>query len=190
MPTPVIPLADAPGERSTWNRPFPVVLLWAVAELLFVYNPWQISSALRAFVLRSFGARIGDRVIIRPRLRVRFPWRLSVGDDCWIGEGVWIHNQDDVIIGSNVVVSQETFMTTGSHAHRKDMSLITRPIRIDDGVWITSRCMILGGTHMRTSSLAAPMSVVAGEVPENTIVRGNPAQAIGTRFNDGGVRSK
>ena len=155
--------------------------LWGIAELLFVTNPLQISSRLRVAVLRRFGADIGDGVIFRPRTRVRFPWKLRIGNDSWIGEGVWIHNQDLVTIGHDVVVSQDTFVTTGSHAHRRDMGLITRPVVIEDGAWVTARCVVLGGAHIIRSKLVQPLSVVRGAIPDNSIAVGNPAVVTGAR---------
>jgi len=179
----VISLREAPGERASWGRSRVVVYAWGLVEWLVVTNPLQISSRLRVFALRCFGASIGARVIFRPRTRVRFPWKLSVGDDCWIGEGVWIHNQDQVTIGRDVVLSQETLITTGSHAHRRDMALITRPVTIEDGVWVTARCVVLGGAHIRTSALVAPLSVVSGVVGAGVVVRGNPAVQVDERFS-------
>src|SRR5262245_6899781 len=55
---PVIDLSKAPGERQAWDRSALTVYLWAIAELIFVTNPWQISSGLRVRVLRLFGAEI------------------------------------------------------------------------------------------------------------------------------------
>lgn len=179
----VVPLRAAPGERRTWDRPVSVVLLWGVVELLLVTNPWQISSRLRVWALRRFGAEIAQGVVFRPRTRVRFPWKLHIGPDTWIGEGVWFHNQDHIRIGRDVVVSQETFMTTGSHAHRRDMALVTRPITVGDGAWITSRCMVLGGVTIGRSALVRPMSLVANDIPANSISGGNPATHIGWRFD-------
>lgn len=165
----VIDLSKAPGERASWERPTWLVFCWGLVELLFVTNPLQVSSSLRVKVLRMFGAEIGRDVLFRPRTRVRFPWKLHIGDRSWIGEGVWFHNQDHIYIGHDSVVSQETFLTTGSHRHRVDMALITRPIWIGDGVWITSRCIVLGGSRVGTNSLVRPLTVVSGAVPENTI---------------------
>ena len=99
--------------------------------------------------MRLFGAKVGEGVIMRPRLRVKFPWKLSVGARSWIGEGVWIHNQDRIDIGNDVVVSQESFLTTGTHAFRGDMALETHPVVIEDGVWITTRCVVLAGSRIR-----------------------------------------
>lgn len=179
---PAINLSKAPGERSAWGQPAWKVYLWSACELLFVTNPWQISSSLRVRVLRAFGAEIGQGVIFRPRTRVKFPWKLHVGDRCWIGEGVWFHNQDSIHIEADVVLSQETFLTTGSHAHRRDMALITRPIRIREGAWITSRCMVLGGAHVGRNALVQPMSLVDSRgVPSNEIWGGNPLAFVGQR---------
>lgn len=179
---PVINLSQAPGERAAWDRPVWQVYLWAICELLFVTNPWQISSGIRVRVLRAFGARIGADVVFRPRTRVKFPWKLSIGDRSWIGEGVWFHNQAEIVVGHDAVVSQETFLTTGSHAHRRDMGLITRPIFIEDGVWITSRCVVLGGSRVRRAALVRPMSLVAGEdIPAGEIWGGNPLRKVGNR---------
>jgi putative colanic acid biosynthesis acetyltransferase WcaF len=180
--TPVISLRAAPGERAAWNRSALTVYAWGLVELALVTNPLQISSRLRVMVLRGFGAQIGSGVIFRPRTRVRFPWKLTVGNDSWIGEGVWIHNQAQVTIGNDVVVSQDTFITTGSHAHRRDMALITRPVHIDEGAWVTARCVVLGGSHIGRSALVQPLSVVRGEVPENAVAVGNPALIVGDRF--------
>ena len=175
----VIDLSLAPGERAAWDRPRMVVYLWAVFERLFVTNSWQISSGLRIKVLRMFGADIGEGVIFRPRTRVLFPWKLRIGDRAWIGEGVWFHNQDLVSIGHDAVISQETFITTGSHAHRRDMALITRPVRVEPGAWVTSRCMVLGGVTVGRSAIVKPMNRVDRDIPANSIW---DSGVVGQRF--------
>lgn len=170
---PVIHLSGAKTGRENWGKPKSVIAIWLVCELIFVTNPWQLSSRIRVEVLRLFGAKIGKNVIFRQRTRVKFPWKLEIGDDCWIGEGVWFHNQDQISIGRNVVISQETMLSTGSHEFRKTMDLVTAPIKIEDGVWVTSRCMILYGVHIGKSALICPMTVVRGDVPANTIYSQN-----------------
>jgi putative colanic acid biosynthesis acetyltransferase WcaF len=179
---PVIPLSSAPGERQAWDRPKSTVYLWSIFELLFVTNPWQISSSLRVRILRAFGAEIGRGVVFRPRTRVKFPWKLHIADNVWVGEGVWFHNQDHIHVGHDVCISQDTFLTTGSHAHRRDMALLTRPINIEPGVWITSRCVILGGVTVGRSALITPLTVVGNDVAPNKIVSGPNAEPVGDRF--------
>ena len=182
LDVPVIDLSKAPGARQGWDRPIRTVLLWTLVEAVLVTNSLQPSSAIRVRALRLFGADIGRGVTFRPRTRVKFPWKLHIGDRSWIGEGVWFHNQDHVFVGSDVVLSQETFLTTGSHAHRRDMALRTRPIRVEDGAWITSRCIVLGGALVGRSALARPLTVVAGSVPSNAVVSGPDCEVVGSRF--------
>jgi len=183
-PVRVIDLSKAPGARQSWDRSSWVVYLWALCELILVTNPFQVSSSIRVRVLRLFGASIGEDVIMRPRLRVKFPWKLSVGARSWIGEGVYIHNQDRIEIGSDVVVSQESFITTGTHAFGSDMALVTRPVVIENGVWITSRCMVLAGSWIGRSALILPNTVVRGAVPAGALFGTPPGQVVGQRFHD------
>jgi len=133
-----------PGDFKR-TKPIYYELIWIFVERVLVTNSLQLSSRVRIAALRLFGAKIGRNVIFRPRTRVKFPWRLSIGDNCWIGEGVWIHNQDYVVIEDNVVVSQESFITTGSHEIRRTMDLVTEAVKLKSGSWITSRCVILKG---------------------------------------------
>ena len=172
----VIQLAEAPGEKQAWSRPRIVIALWYLVEYFFVTNALQVSSKVRVLALRAFGAKIGKGVIFRPRTRVKFPWNLTIGDDCWIGEGVWFHNQDKITVGSNVCISQETFLTTGSHRYKTDMGLVTRPIVIEDGVWITSRCVVLGGARVPENFVAAPASVINSRLKDSDSRRSSQEQ--------------
>jgi putative colanic acid biosynthesis acetyltransferase WcaF len=174
--TKVIPLKDAPGSKEAWSKPAIVIALWILVEYFFVTNALQLSSRVRAIALRAFGAKIGKGVILRPRLRVKFPWNLDIGDNCWIGEGVWIHNQDNVTIGHDVCISQETFITTGSHNFRSDMGLKTMPVVIKDGAWICSRALIKAGAVIEKSSVV-PASAVVGRSPNSQVILGQ------SRFN-------
>lgn len=181
---PVIDLSKAPGERASWDRSVAVVYLWSVVELLFVSNPWQISSGLRVAALRRFGAQIGQGVVFRPRTRVRFPWKLTVGDRSWIGEGVWFHNQAEIRLGSDVVISQETLLTTGSHRSSHDMALVTAPITIEDGAWITARCVVTGGVTIGRSALVRPLTPVHRDVSANSVVSSHQMTTVKERFSN------
>jgi putative colanic acid biosynthesis acetyltransferase WcaF len=179
---PVIDLSAAPGTREAWDQPTWKIYLWAVCEVVVLRNPLQPSSGLRARALRAFGARVGEGVLLRPGLRVKFPWKLSVGDRSWLGEDVWIHNQGQLDIGADAVVSQETFITTGTHRFRGDMGLETRPVVIEDGAWITSRCTILAGTRIGRSALVLPSTVVDSDVPPNALYGHTRSHVVGQRF--------
>jgi putative colanic acid biosynthesis acetyltransferase WcaF len=94
-------------------------------------------------VLRWFGAKIGEGVVIRGRVNITFPWKLEIGDHVWIGDEVLVLSLDRVVIGSNVCISQRAFLCTGSHDFRKvTFDLITEPIVIGNGCWIAAGAFI------------------------------------------------
>lgn len=179
-----IPLKNAGNANAIRTRSKLYELTWTIVEFLIITNPLQISSRLRIRVLKFFGANVGSGAIIRPRVRIKYPWKLSIGNDCWIGEGVWIHNQDFVTIESDVVLSQESFITTGSHNTSIDMSLETSPVIVKQGAWITSRSMILKGVIIGRNAIITPNSVCHKSIPDNAVYGGNPIKFIKNRIID------
>jgi putative colanic acid biosynthesis acetyltransferase WcaF len=155
---------------------------WYFVNILFFKNPLVVFSPLKTGLLRMFGARLGKGIVIKPAVNVKFPWKLQMGDHCWIGEGVWIDNLSDVIIGSHVALSQGSMLLSGSHAYRKTtFDFISAPITLEDGVWICAKAIVLGGTTCRTHSILTAGSVSDKELEPYTIYKGNPAVAVKTR---------
>lgn len=179
-----INLASAGAGNFRRTRSKAIEALWILVEALLVSNPLQVSSRLRAAALRAFGARVGRGVIMRPRMRVKFPWNLEVGDNCWIGEGVWIHNQGQVIIEDNVVLSQESFVTTGSHDIHESMDLVIEPVIVRRGAWVTTRCLVLQGVEIGENAVVSPGSVVYKSLAPDAIYGGNPAKFIRKRWQN------
>ncbi|MCU6190635.1 colanic acid biosynthesis acetyltransferase WcaF, partial [Enterobacter bugandensis] len=60
-------------------------LWWVVQATLFAWSP-QILYRWRAFLLRLFGAKIGKNVVIRPSVKITYPWKLTLGDYAWVGD--------------------------------------------------------------------------------------------------------
>src|ERR1700728_349696 len=96
------------------GRPLWFEGLWMVVKWFFFLNPVPWPSALRVAWLRAFGAKIGERVVIRSNVNITFPWRLQIADDVWLGEEILILSLAPVVIESNVCISQRAFLCTGS----------------------------------------------------------------------------
>jgi putative colanic acid biosynthesis acetyltransferase WcaF len=143
------------------------VAWWVVRSLVFA--PWfPVPSGLKVAVLRVFGARLGQGVVIRSRVNITFPWRFECGDYVWIGDEVLILSLERVKIGSHVCISQRAFLCTGSHDFNKPtFDLITRPIEIGDGCWIAAQAFVPPGAVLPPGSL-----VKAGAVWRNPGVDG------------------
>ncbi len=140
-------LADYDNSDFDPGRGAVTRILWWYASLIFVESGWFPFSGLKVWLLRRFGAQIGNGVVIKPHVRVKYPWRLVVGNDCWIGQGVWIDNLAVVTLEDDVCISQGAYLCTGSHNHRSPtFELITRPIRLRQGSWVTCHTVILPGS--------------------------------------------
>lgn len=173
--------AYTPGGYRPGRGKLVQVLWYAVSVVVFESGLVPISSVKRA-LLRLFGARVGRNVTIKPNVRVKYPWRLEVGDHVWIGQEAWIDNLADVRIGSHVCVSQRAYLCTGGHdPRRRGFDLRLGPIALEDGAWVAAAAVVLGGVTIGPNAVVAAGSVVTRDVPPAKIVAGVPAREVGDR---------
>ena len=133
----------------------------------------------RKLILIIFGAKIGKGGKIKTNIRISEPWHLSIGDNCWIGENVWIDNLALVKIGNRVCISQGAYLCTGNHNFKKDLfDLVLEKIVIEDDCWIAAKSIIAPGSRLKRGSIACLGSVVSGILEENGIYKGNPARLL------------
>ncbi|MGE8488378.1 MAG: putative colanic acid biosynthesis acetyltransferase, partial [Paraburkholderia nemoris] len=102
----VIDLSQAGKGNYQARRGALIELIWFVLEACVINNKLLPLSGVRVALLRLFGAKIGTGCRFVHPLRVKAPWNLEVGDNCWFGVDVWIYNQTLIRIGSNVCISQ------------------------------------------------------------------------------------
>jgi putative colanic acid biosynthesis acetyltransferase WcaF len=163
---------------NSWYNPGRSVM-WRVAWLLAgspLHRVAWMTSSWRASLLRLFGARIGDRVVIKPGVTIKYPWHLEIGNDCWVGENSWIDNLTTVQLGNNVCVSQGAYFCTGNHDWSDpNFGLMIAPIRLMNGAWAGAKCILSPGAVLGEGAVAAAGSVITGQVPDYHIYAGNPA---------------
>lgn len=171
--------------RNTWYQPGRSAFVrasWFLIGCPLVRSALIPSSALRSAVLKLFGTRIGVGVVLKPGVQVKYPWRLSIGDDSWIGENCWIDNLADVSIGRNVCISQGAHLCTGNHDWSDpSFGLILRSITLNDGSWVGAQSFIGPGVELGQCAVATAGAVVTKSIPEYQIHSGNPAQFIRIR---------
>lgn len=170
---------------NSWYDPGrPVIprLLWIVVCGIFfqTWFPWP--SSLKCALLRLFGGTIGNRVVIKPRVTIKYPWNLVVGDDCWIGENAWLDSLARITLGHDVVLSQDCFIETGNHDWKKPtFDLVLKPVTLESGSWAAARSTLLPGARLATNAVLGAGSVLSGDTEPNGIYSGNPAKKISER---------
>lgn len=155
--------------------------VWLMFSALLVAS-WIPGSFHRLLILRAFGAQIGKRVTIKPGVRIKFPWRLEVGDDSWLGEDVWIDNLAPVQIGSDCCVSQDAYICTGSHDWSSpNFDLIVKPVRIGNCAWLAAQSTVSGGVTIGEGAVLSLRSLITSDMAPWGIYSGIPAKFVKER---------
>lgn len=156
---------------------------WEVVWLLaFRPTPRWALHGWRRWLLRRFGAQVGEGCRIAPSCRVWAPWNLVMGAYSALGDGVDCYSMDRIRIGSKVAVSQRSFLCTGSHDVRSlSRPLTTGPITIEDHVWIAAESMVHPNVTVHEGAVIGARSVVLQDMPAWSVCAGHPCQKIRDR---------
>jgi putative colanic acid biosynthesis acetyltransferase WcaF len=162
---------------SLYNRLYR--FLWSiVSSTLFRYSPRPFHK-WRSFLLKCFGAKIGNGVHIYPRVIIWAPWNLEIEDQCGIGDGAILYSQDKIKIGYRAVVSQGAYLCTGTHDYKSfGLPLITRPINIGNFAWVAAEAFIHPGVTLGDGCVVGARSVVLKDMPAWSVCTGNPCQFV------------
>jgi putative colanic acid biosynthesis acetyltransferase WcaF len=175
---------DLKNFQNRWYYPGPLYkrILWHIIGSIFINSYLMVPMALKKMILIAFGAKIGKGFVIKPKVNIKYPWFLEVGNYVWIGEEVWIDNFILVKISDNVCVSQGALLLTGNHNYKsKDFDLMIKPITIKEGAWVGAKSVVCQGVTMEEYSLLTVSSVATSSLNAFGIYQGNPAKFIRIR---------
>lgn len=141
--------------------------------------------------------RIGAHSIIRGELLLfAHGGDISIGDWCYIGEGVRIWSSGSVRIGDRVLISHNVnifdslthpldarqrhaqFKEISKFGHPRSIDLSERPVTLNNDVWIGANVCVLRGVTIGEGAIVGAGSVVTHDIPPFTIAAGNPACVI------------
>ncbi len=153
-------------------------VLWGWAQPLFRYSP-RIFFAWRRFLLRLFGAIVGNHVNIYNSATIYMPWNFEIGDWSAIGEHAYIYNLGKIIIGEKVTVSQRAHLCAGTHDYSDPaMPLLKPPIVIKNRAWVAADVFVGPGVTIGEGTVVGARSVVVKDIEPWVVVAGNPARLI------------
>ncbi len=178
---------DLSGYQHTYrhDKNYIIRVLWYIINKLFFFNSIPFPVNIKIKLLKVFGASVGRNVVIKPNVSIKFPWLLSVADNTWIGEFVWIDNLGEVSIGSNCCISQGAYLLTGNHNYKsKNFDLIVGDITINDGAWIGAKAIVCPNVTVGFNSVLTAGSVANKDIESNSIYQGNPAKKNKNRIID------
>jgi putative colanic acid biosynthesis acetyltransferase WcaF len=158
-----------------------VQLWWLVQATLFRLSP-QFMYGWRRWLLRCFGAKVGRGVLLRPTVSVTFPWKVEIGDYAWIGDDAVLYSLGPISIGRNAVVSQKSYLCTGTHDARSPaFDIEAHPIVIEDEAWVASDVFIAPGVTVGRGAVIGARSTVLQAMPAGMVCVGYPCRPVRPR---------
>ncbi|WP_201354056.1 putative colanic acid biosynthesis acetyltransferase [Hydrogenimonas urashimensis] len=159
-----------------------VVQFWWFTDFFFFKLSPQVMYGWRRFLLRLFGAKIGKDVLIRPSVTITYPWKVSIGDYSWIGDNVELYSLGEIKIGSNVVISQKSYLCAASHDYNKeDFPIWSKKITIEDECWLATDVYVAPGITIGKGTIVGARSSVFKDLPPGKVCVGSPAKPIKDR---------
>jgi putative colanic acid biosynthesis acetyltransferase WcaF len=161
----------------TFGAKFKYLVWLIISNFIFLTNiPYP--NTLKIFILRLFGAKIGKGCVIKPWVKIKLPWKLCIGDHVWLGESAWLDNISDINIGNNVCISQNALLLTGNHDYNSSsFDLISKPLQIEDGVWVCANATITGGVNVRSHSVIG-VGVIITQDTTSFSIYGNKQELV------------
>jgi maltose O-acetyltransferase len=161
-------------------------LHWLAAQAVTGAMPRMTFGWLRPVVYRTVGLRVGERTRIYGKLTLEGVGavidNVSIGENCLVTTPIYLNASAEIRIGDRVTIGHHVVIITDDHRmddpERRGGERSSRPVFIEDGVWIAARATILPGVTLGRGCVVAAGSLVNRDVPAHTLVAGVPARRI------------
>ncbi len=158
-----------------------VQLWWIIQGTLFALSP-QFMFGWRRWLLKLFGAKVGQGVLVRPSVKTTYPWKVTIGDFAWIGDDVVLYSLGEIEIGANAVVSQRSYLCAASHDYTKpDFPIYAKKVCIGAQAWLATDVFVAPGVTIGEGSVVGARSSVFHDLPPLMVCVGSPAKPIKPR---------
>lgn len=164
------------------GKPFWYEVIWYLVKCVFFLSaiPWP--TRFKRWLLIRFGASVGTGFVLRPRVNFHMPWKLVIGDYCWIGEDCELLTLEPIVLKDHVAIAHRVYLATGNHDFEDHtMPYRNAPITIERGTWVASCAFIGPGVTVGEHCVISAGSVVTKSVPPWSVAQGNPATVVKPR---------
>lgn len=157
-------------------------LLWNITAFLLMRLSPRPAHSWRAFLLRLFGATLGEHCHVYPGARIWAPWNLHCEDHVAIADGVEVYNPAPMLLKSHAIVSQNAYLCGATHDYN-DPRFQLQAYRMTLGAhcWICARACVLPGVEVGEGAVLGLGSVAVRDLEPWTVYAGNPAERVRER---------
>lgn len=134
-----------------------------------------------SFLAKVLNQKIKEKHIKIKQVNFNYDFYCLFGN--LFGESVWFTNTyildyAPIYFGKDITIGPDVKLITSWHEVENFNIVRAAPIIIEDNVWITMNVVVLPGVRIGKNSIIAAGSIVTKDIPENSLVAGNPAKVI------------
>ena len=151
-----------------------------------IYTPSLFAKPIKLYGVKHAYLGKKFRILNGARFEIHDQGKIIVGDNVSIGQNFHVvaGGKDELIIGSNVTISGNVFVSNMNHSYEKidthcyDQEHISKETKIGDYCFIGYGAVILPGTILGKNVIVGANAVVHGKFDDYTVIAGNPAKVI------------
>lgn len=152
-------------------------------DLCYEYNhlkPSQINE--RTEIMKKLLGKTKDNFLIEQLFECDYGYNIEIGENFYSNHNLVILDANKVVFGDNVFIGPNCGFYTAGHpldAETRNKGLeYAKPIKVGNDVWFGGNVVVLPGVKIGNNVVIGAGSVVAKDIPENSIAVGNPCKVI------------
>lgn len=151
-------------------------------KLLVPMNNSSDPNEIRKILRQITGTDVHETVTVFTPLYINYGKNIKIGKNVFINFDCIFLDLGGITIEDNVLIAPRVSLLSESHplSPAERQSLISAPIHIKKGAWISASATILAGVTIGENSVVAAGAVVSKDVPDNVLVGGIPAKILKT----------
>lgn len=127
-----------------------------------------------------FGDRFGEGSYIVAPLAVVCAHKMTIGKNVYINNNLLAMSRGGITIDDDVQIAGNVSILSNNHDPYERQILTCRPVHIKKGAWLGAGSTILPGVTVGKFAIVGAGSVVTKDVPDYSVVVGNPAKVVKT----------
>ena len=152
-------------------------------DLCYEYNHLKPSQTNeRIEIMKKILGKTKDNFLIEQSFECDYGYNIEIGENFYSNHNLVILDANKVVFGDNVFIGPNCGFYTAGHpldAETRNKGLeYAKPIRVGNDVWFGGNVVVLPGVKIGNNVVIGAGSVVAKDIPENSVAVGNPCKVI------------
>ena len=152
-------------------------------DLCYEYNHLKPSQTNeRTEIMKKLLGKTKDNFLIEQLFECDYGYNIEIGENFYSNHNLVILDANKVVFGDNVFIGPNCGFYTAGHpldAETRNKGLeYAKPIKVGNDVWFGGNVVVLPGVKIGNNVVIGAGSVVAKDIPENSVAVGNPCKVI------------